>query len=124
MPTFATKLTDQEIAERRSGMGAAADPSTDHIIALGNEIGSAGESEVWKRFTESGHEGFDIGVAATRLMKRILQKHVGSGELIDNLEIAVFAPEIGEPATDEGFVVVFFAHDLSFSFRPAEQPRS
>ncbi|WP_277047898.1 hypothetical protein [Caballeronia mineralivorans] len=43
-------------------------------------------------------------------MQRVAQKHVGSGKLIDDIEIAGLAPEIGEPSAYDRFVVVFFRH--------------
>jgi hypothetical protein len=41
-------------------------------------------------------------------MQGILQEHIRCGELIDDGEIAFLAPEVGEPATDNGFVVALF----------------
>jgi hypothetical protein len=43
-------------------------------------------------------------------MQRILQEHVGSGKLIDNIGIVGLTPEVGKPATDDCLVVGFFAH--------------
>ena len=56
----------------------------------------------------------------TRRMQRILQEHVGSGELVNDAEIAGFTPEIREPAAYRGLGVFLFGHDgapfkLSFS---------
>src|SRR5690348_14197109 len=102
--------SDKKITESRTSVGAAAFPTTDHIVALGDKVGSAPEVEVWKRCPESGHEGFDVVTPAAWLMQRILQKHVGSGEFVDDGEIAGFTPERGEPAADDGFVFCFFGH--------------
>jgi len=49
-------------------------------------------------------------LAAARLVQRILQEHVGRGELIDDAEIAGLAPELGEPPTDNSLAVFCFAH--------------
>jgi len=46
------QLASEKIAERRSGVGPATFPSTDDMIALGDEIGSAPELEVRKRGAE------------------------------------------------------------------------
>ena len=37
-------------------------------------------------------------------MQRILEQHVGSGEFVDDNELAGFPPERGKPATDDGFI--------------------
>jgi len=50
------------------------------------------------------------GAAAARPVQGILQEHVGRRELVDDAEIAGFAPELGEPPTDNGLVVLCFAH--------------
>jgi hypothetical protein len=63
-----------------------------------------------------GHERFDILTAASRRMQRILQEHVGSGELVDNAEIAGFAPEFCEPAAHDSLVFLYFGHDGFLAF--------
>src|SRR6195952_1322674 len=85
-------------------------PAADHVVALGDEVGSTREAEVRKGFTKTDHERFDVVVAAAWRMQRVLQEHVGGGQLVDDSEIASRAPEIREPAAN---VVVFFAHDPS-----------
>jgi hypothetical protein len=40
-----------------------------------------------------------------------LQEHVGSGELVDDVEIAGCTPKLGEPTTYDGSVVLFPGHD-------------
>src|SRR5206468_12973454 len=66
---------------------------------------------VRKRFAEISHERLDIRMPITRRMQRVLQEHVGSGELVNDAEIAGFTPEIREPAAYRGLVVFFFGHD-------------
>jgi len=51
-------------------------------------------------------------MAATRRMQRILQAHIESGELVDDVEIAGFTPELREPAAYNGLVVFFLRHDV------------
>jgi hypothetical protein len=66
-------------------------------------------------------------------MQRILQQHVGRGELVHDIEVAGLAPEVSEPSPDDslvglglvvlglvvlGLVVFLFAHRiLSFVSR-------
>jgi hypothetical protein len=45
-----------------------------------------------------------------------LQKHVGRGEFIDNTELAGFAPEVGEPAANDGLVIFLFGHAMSLLY--------
>jgi hypothetical protein len=49
-------------------------------------------------------------------MQRILQQHVGSGELVDDAEITFFAPKLREPTAYDGFVFFFFGHNEFLSF--------
>src|SRR5215470_11203423 len=100
----------KKITESRTRVGAAAFPPPDHRVALGDQVGSAPEVEVWKRGPERGHEGFDVVPAVAWRMQRILQQHVGSSEFIDDGEIAGFSPECGEPTADDGFVLCFCGH--------------
>jgi hypothetical protein len=37
-------------------------------------------------------------------MQRILQQHVGRGELVHDIEVAGLAPEVGEPSPDDSLV--------------------
>src|SRR5216683_5372892 len=112
--------SDEKVRESGAGVSTAAFPTADHIVALGNEIRRAPEIEVRKRFAEISHERLDVRMALARRMQRILQEHVGSGELVNDAEIASLTPEIREPAAYRGLVVFFFGHDgapfkLSFS---------
>jgi hypothetical protein len=85
-------------------------PPADDVVALSDEIGGSPEVEIGECGTKSGHERFDVGVASARGVQRILQQHVGSGELVDDCEVAGLAPETGEPAADDFFVGLFFGH--------------
>src|ERR1700687_2317642 len=58
--------SDEKITERRTALCATAFPTADTIIAFGNEIRSAPEMEVRKRFAEISHERVDICMALTR----------------------------------------------------------
>ena len=49
-------------------------------------------------------------------MQRILQEHVRSGELVNDVEIAGFTPEVRESAAYDGLVVFLFRHDVIPSF--------
>jgi hypothetical protein len=46
-------------------------------------------------------------MAAPRFVKRILQEHVWSGQLVDNAEIAGRTPELREPTTYDDFILLF-----------------
>src|ERR1700730_11585180 len=102
----------EKITERRTGVRTTAFPTADHIIALGNKIGGAPEIEVRKRFAEIGHERLDVSMALTRRVQRILQKHVGSGELVNDAQVASLTPEIRKPTAYDGLVVLFLRHDV------------
>src|SRR2546426_5131683 len=56
--------SEKKITESRPRVGAATFPTPDHIVALGDQVGSAPEVEVRKRGPEIGHEGFDVVTAA------------------------------------------------------------
>jgi hypothetical protein len=43
-------------------------------------------------------------------MQGVLQNHIRRGKLIDDIEVAGLAPEIGEPAAYDCLVVLFFGH--------------
>jgi O-6-methylguanine DNA methyltransferase len=68
---------------------AATDPTTNDIVAFGDEICCSAEAEVWERGAEISHERLDVRVSATGLVQRILQEHVRCpipyGELADLL---------------------------------------
>jgi hypothetical protein len=43
-------------------------------------------------------------------VQRILQKHVGRSEFVDNTELAGLTLEVGEPAANDGLVIFLFGH--------------
>ena len=45
-------------------MRSATFPAADHVVALGDEVGSTREAEVRKGFAKLGHERLDVVVAA------------------------------------------------------------
>ena len=104
------KAADQEIVEGRTGVGSAAFPLANHIVAFGDQIGGPPEVEVGERRAKVGHERSYVVAAAARRVQRIFQEHVRGGDLIDDREIQVLAPEFGEPAAHHGLVVVLLAH--------------
>jgi hypothetical protein len=85
-------------------MSAAALPATHYVVAFGNEIVSAGEAEVGECRAKPDHEGSDVIAAAPRCVQRVLQEHVRSRQLIDDLGVPRIAPEFREPAADDGLV--------------------
>src|SRR5258706_14546559 len=91
-------------------MCAATLPAADYIVPLGDEISGAPEVEIGERFAEIGHECLDGLAATARVVQRVLKKHVRSGKLVDDVEVAGLAPEIGEPTAHDGLVVIFFGH--------------
>src|SRR6185295_1008133 len=42
--------------------------------------------------------------------QRVFQQHVRRGDLVDHGQVEDFAPEIAEPAADDGLVVILQAH--------------
>jgi hypothetical protein len=48
------------------------------------------------------HESLDVFPSPTRLVQGVLKEHLRRGELVDDSEIARLAPELGEPAADDG----------------------
>ena len=72
--------------------------------------------QVGKRFPEVGHERLDVGWPRRDSWKGVLQEHVRRRYLIDDGEIAGLAPELIEPAANNGLIIVFVRH--YFSFRP------
>ena len=109
-PVAAGRAPIEEIVEGRAGVRAAAFPLADDVVALGDQVRRAPEIEIGERGPEVGHEGLDVFAAAARLMQRVFQQHVRRGDLIDDRQIDVLAPEVGEPAADDGLVVFLFAH--------------
>jgi hypothetical protein len=83
---------NEEIVERWPGMRATAFPTTDHVVAFGNQVGSAPEVEIRKRLAKVGHECLDVGMSAPRLVERVVQQHVRGSDFVDDGEIAGLAP--------------------------------
>ncbi len=104
--------SDEEIAECRTGMRAASVPTADYIVPLGDKISCTPEVEVWERFAETGHERLDVLAATSRLVQRVAQEHVGSSKFVDDVEVAVLAPKIGEPTAYDSLVVILFGHGV------------
>src|SRR4029077_8717278 len=63
------KRSHQEITERRTRMSAAAFPLTDDVVTFGDQIGSAPEIQVRKRFAKIRHEGLDVISPPARLVQ-------------------------------------------------------
>jgi len=101
---------NQKTIEGRPRMGAATFPSTDDVVALGDQICGAPEIEIRERRTEIGHERLDVFSAAAGFVQRIFEQHVGRGNLVDDREIDVLTPEVGKPAADDGLIVCFLAY--------------
>src|ERR1700676_890102 len=99
---------DQEVAEGRTGMRTATFPATDDIVAFGDQVRGAPEVQVREGRTEVCHERFNIVTATAWFMQRILQKHVGRGEFVDDVELAGLTPKVGEPTADNGFIIFLF----------------
>src|SRR5689334_24147588 len=99
-------------------MRSASGPPADDIVAFGNQVGCTPEVEIRERLSEVGHERLDVIATAAGFVQRILQQHVGRGQFIDDAEIAGLAPEMREPPTDDGLVVIFLRHVLSLCWFP------
>src|SRR5258708_27388754 len=113
----------QEVAECGSGMGAAAFPAADDVIAFRDKIRCAPEAQIRESLSEIGHERLDVFPSPARCVERILQQHVGRSDFIDNSEVASLAPEIREPPADNSLVIFFLRHDhfscyVHSNFRP------
>jgi hypothetical protein len=60
--------TVEKIAERGAGMGAAAFPPTDHVVALGDEVCGTPEFQVGKGRSETLYEVPNVFPTAARRM--------------------------------------------------------
>src|SRR5262245_12701294 len=96
-------------------MGAAAVPTTDHIVALGDEVRRAPEVEIRERLAELGHERLHLRAAPARRMQGILQEDIGCAELVDDGGVPRIAPELREPAADDRLVLLFLRHGYFLS---------
>src|SRR5262249_29280922 len=77
------------------------------------QVRGAPEVEIGESLPEIRHEGFDIVSSTARFMQRILQQHVRCCEFIDDGEVARLAPELIEPASDDGLVHFQIRHCAS-----------
>src|SRR5271157_4841723 len=104
------KGADEKVAKGGSGVRAATLPTTNHIVAFGDEVGSTPEVEVGKRLAEPHDEVPYVLASATRRIQGILKKHVLCSEFVDDLGVPRIAPEPLEPAAYNGFVIGFARH--------------
>src|ERR1700754_2466438 len=75
---------DGEVVERGAGVGPAALPLPDHVVALGDEVGGRAEAEIGERLAEREGELADLVAAAERRVERVLEADVGRRELVDD----------------------------------------
>src|SRR5215472_14237468 len=104
----------EEVAEGGSGVRAAAFPATHHIVTLGDEVRGAPEVKVGERRTELHHKVPHVVATTARSMERVLKKHIGRCEFVDDFWLPWIAPEPIEPTTHNRLVVLFARH-----FRPS-----
>src|SRR5262245_63790754 len=102
-------------------MRAAAVPTTDHVVALGDEVGRAPEVEIRERLAELGHERLHLRAAPSRRVQGVLQEDIGRAELVDDGGVPRIAPELREPATDDRLVLLFLRHDYFLSVHCRDQ---
>ena len=98
--------TDGHVVERVPGVGAAALPLADHVVALGDEIGGAPEVQVGERGAELSGELADRVPAAQRRVQRVLEPDVRGGEFVDDGRVEVLAPELAEPPAHNRLVLL------------------
>jgi hypothetical protein len=103
--------TLKKVTERRAGVCATANSTTDDVVAFRDEIRRARETQIGERFAERRHERLHIRTTAAWRMQRVLQEDVGRAEFVHDCRIPGGAPEFGEPSADDDFVVLFFSHD-------------
>jgi hypothetical protein len=87
-------------------VGAAPFPLPDDVVAFGDEVGGAPELEVGERRPEVLGEFPDLVSTAQRSVERVFEADVRRGDLIDHGWVEVLSPELGEPAADDGLVLV------------------
>src|SRR5271168_2700678 len=104
------KGAGEKVAEGGSGVRAATLPTTNHIVAFGDEVGSTREVEVGKRLAEPHNEVPYVLASATWRMQGILKKHILCSEFVDDLGVPRIGPEPFEPAAYNGFVIGFPRH--------------
>ena len=86
-PVPAGSSPTQEVVEGVAGLGAAALPLSDDVVALGDQVRRALEAEVGERGAEVGHELLMSLAAAARLVQRVLEQHVRGGDLVDDPQV-------------------------------------
>src|SRR5690349_2368707 len=86
---------DRPVVERVAGLGAAALPLADHVVALGDQVSRAPEVQVREGSAEPGGELPDFLAAAAGGMQRVFEADVGGGEFVDDSGVEVLAPELG-----------------------------
>src|SRR5580700_8697076 len=71
------QAADTKIAVGRARMRTAADPASDYMVSLGDEIRHGRDAKVGERLTERGHERFHISPAAVGRLQQVLQEDIG-----------------------------------------------
>ncbi len=94
-----------EALAAKPGPFSTAFPLAHHVVALGDEIGGAPEVEVGERGTERGGELAHLVTTAAGCVQGVLEADVGGGEFVDDGRVELLAPELGEPAPDDGLVL-------------------
>src|SRR5215470_12513737 len=102
-------------------MRPAAFPTTDDIVALGNEVRRAPEIEIRESLAEADHELFHVLAAAAWRMQRILQENVRCSEFIDDARVPGVAPELFEPTGYDRLVFLFLRHDKLLRLLPLRE---
>ena len=87
-------------------MRAAALPLADDVVALGDQVGGPPEAQVGEGGAELRGEGPDLCAAAARRVQRVLEADVRRREFVNDGRVEVLAPELGEPARDDGLVLL------------------
>src|SRR5262245_36740928 len=115
---------DRKVAVGGTRMRAAAVPTTDHVVALGDEVGRAPEVEIRERLAELGHERLHLRAAPARRAQGALQEDIGRAEFVDDGGVPRIAPELREPATDDRLVLLFLRryYTVDRSCREATAP--
>src|SRR4051812_17454841 len=85
--------TLKKVTEGRAHVRATADPTTDDVVAFGDELRSACETQIGERFAERGHERLHIRTTAAWRMQRVLQEDVGRAQFVHDCWIPGVAPE-------------------------------
>src|SRR5436190_13627608 len=96
-------------------MRTATFPASDDIVTFRDQIRGAPEVQIRESPPKIRHEVLDVLTTTPGFVKRVAQQHVGSSDLIDDAEVAGFAPEIREPTANDCFVVLFDGHCMFLS---------